>query len=258
MTGFKILPFPAERKVIVDAGYAAWRRHVIYGLVEVDVTEARERILAAREQEGGDLSFTAFIVASLAQAIAAEPKVQALRDWRGRLVVFEDVDVVTLIEAQAGRVAIPHVIRAANRRTVAEISAEIRAVQARPQQSKQSGGLVKLAGRLPRWVRLMFYGLLKLNPHQFKRIQGTALVTSVGVFGKHSGWGVPFLPFHTLGLTVGGIGQKPGVHEGRIEIREYLSLTLAFDHDIVDGAPAARFGRRLVELIECAEVLGKR
>jgi len=38
--------------------------------------------------------------------------------------------------------------------------------------------------------------------------------------------------------------------EGRIEPREILSLTVVFDHDVIDGAPAARFARRLVELIK--------
>ena len=38
--------------------------------------------------------------------------------------------------------------------------------------------------------------------------------------------------------------------EGRIEPREILNLTVVFDHDVIDGAPAARFVRRLVELIE--------
>jgi pyruvate/2-oxoglutarate dehydrogenase complex dihydrolipoamide acyltransferase (E2) component len=70
------------------------------------------------------------------------------------------------------------------------------------------------------------------------------------MFGHGSGWGLNFLSFHTLGLTVGGIAQKPGVIEGRIEIREYLSLTITFDHDIVDGAPAARFAQRFKELLE--------
>ena len=37
---------------------------------------------------------------------------------------------------------------------------------------------------------------------------------------------------------------------GRIEPREILNLTVAFDHDVVDGAPAARFVRRLLEVIE--------
>ena len=51
-------------------------------------------------------------------------------------------------------------------------------------------------------------------------------------------------------VTLGGIGEKPGVVAGRIEIREYLSLTVSVDHDIVDGAPATRFARRLRELME--------
>jgi pyruvate/2-oxoglutarate dehydrogenase complex dihydrolipoamide acyltransferase (E2) component len=49
---------------------------------------------------------------------------------------------------------------------------------------------------------------------------------------------------------VGGITWKPTVVEGRIEPRKILNLTVTFDHDIVDGGPATRFVRRLVELIE--------
>jgi pyruvate/2-oxoglutarate dehydrogenase complex dihydrolipoamide acyltransferase (E2) component len=51
-------------------------------------------------------------------------------------------------------------------------------------------------------------------------------------------------------VTVGGIGEKPGVVNGHIAIRDYLSLTISFDHDIIDGAPAARFTQRLKDLIE--------
>jgi len=56
--------------------------------------------------------------------------------------------------------------------------------------------------------------------------------------------------YHTLGLTLAGIGSKRGVVNGRIAIREYLHLTISVDHDIVDGAPAARFAQQLRELIE--------
>ena len=45
--------------------------------------------------------------------------------------------------------------------------------------------------------------------------------------------------------------------EGRIEPRERLNLTLVFDHDVIDGAPAARFARRLVELIDSGYGLDK-
>ncbi len=74
-------------------------------------------------------------------------------------------------------------------------------------------------------------------------------MTAIGMFGKGAGWGIP-LPSHALWITVGGIGEKPGVVDGHIAIREYLSLTISFDHETIDGAPAARFTQRLKELIE--------
>jgi pyruvate/2-oxoglutarate dehydrogenase complex dihydrolipoamide acyltransferase (E2) component len=255
MSNFDILPFPPGREIVVDAGYLASGRHIIYGLVEVDVTRARElrRLLSTRDNT--DISFTAFIVTNLARAIASNPQVQAYRDWRGRLVVFHDVDVVTMIEPGPGAVAIPHIIRNANHRTVCDISDEIRSIQATPEKSEQQSPLVTLAPRVPRFVRLFFFWAVKKNPHWFKSLQGTVVVTSVGMFGRGGGWGIGFLPTHNLGLTVGGITQKPGVHDGRVEVREYLNLTVSFDHDIVDGAPAARFTRKLIELIEMATVL---
>ena len=81
--------------------------------------------------QGAPLSFTAFIVASLSKAVEAYPEVQAYRDWRDRLVVFHEVDVVTMIEPESGGVAIPHVVRGANRKTVSEITDEIRRIKAR-------------------------------------------------------------------------------------------------------------------------------
>lgn len=83
-----------------------------------------------------------------------------------------------------------------------------------------------------------------------KRSGGTVGLTAVGMFGKGAGWGVP-PPFPTpLMITVGGIGKKQGAIDDQATLREYLSLTVSVDHDIVDGAPAARFVQRLEELIE--------
>ena len=56
------------------------------------------------------------------------------------------------------------------------------------------------------------------------------------------------LPFGALGRW--GIIRKPAIVDGRIEPRDMLCLTVGFDHDVVDGAPAARFVERLVALIE--------
>ena len=55
---------------------------------------------------------------------------------------------------------------------------------------------------------------------------------------------------HTLGLTLGGIVERPALEGGVLVNREVLPVTLASDHDIVDGAPLARFAARLRELVE--------
>ena len=255
MSDYDLLPVSRAREIVVDAGYLGVGRHIIYGLAEVDVTQARQLLRAPSPDGGRPLSFTAFIVASLGRAIQAHPQVQAYRDWRGRRVIFHDVDVVTMIEPEPGQVAIPHIIRAANRKTVRQITDEMREIQARPGRSEQHGSLLALGQRAPRFARLLFFRALKLNPHWFRRFEGTVVLTSVGMFARGGMWGITFLPTHTLGLTVGGISAKAGVHEGSIAIREMLNLTLAFDHDLVDGAPAARFGGTLAELIETAAVL---
>lgn len=75
------------------------------------------------------------------------------------------------------------------------------------------------------------------------------MVTAVGMFGKGGGWGIPVANF-PLTVTLGGIVEKPGVIDERIEVREYLDVTVSFDHDIIDGAPVARFTRQFRELVE--------
>jgi pyruvate/2-oxoglutarate dehydrogenase complex dihydrolipoamide acyltransferase (E2) component len=252
---YDLYPFPPEREIVVDAGYLGTGRHIIYALVELDVTCARELLRTASSTQGRALSFTAFLAASLARAIASHARVQAYRDWRGRLVVFHDVDVVIMVEPEPGAVAIPRIIRGANRKTVFDISDEIRSFQSKPDMEKRGGKLTGFAPKVPRFVRLGFFRLLKWNPHWFKRLSGTVIVTSVGMFGRGGGWGLGFLPLHTLGVLVGGIASKPAVHEGEIAIREFLNLTVSFDHDIVDGAPAARFVRSLADLVEGAAAL---
>lgn len=246
----ELLPFVHERELVVDAGYLAARRHIVHGLLEVDVTVPRGILKGSSGADGRPLSFTAFLIASYARAIQAHPAVHAYRDLRRRLVVFHEVDVATLVEPKPGAVAFPIVLRRANTRSVRELSDEIRSVQATPRPAGGPGWLVTLAPRLPRFARLLYYRGLKLNPNWVKQVQGTAIVTSVGMFGRHAGWGMAFLASHTLGLTVGGIGERPVVREGTVVPRECLDLTISFDHDVVDGAPAARFTRTLVEIIE--------
>jgi pyruvate dehydrogenase E2 component (dihydrolipoamide acetyltransferase) len=49
---------------------------------------------------------------------------------------------------------------------------------------------------------------------------------------------------------VGRIVNKPVGFEGQIVLRDMMTLSLSFDHRLIDGAPAARFLQRIKQLIE--------
>jgi pyruvate/2-oxoglutarate dehydrogenase complex dihydrolipoamide acyltransferase (E2) component len=252
---YDILPFPSARNPIVDTGYVAAKRHIIHGFLELDVTEARRIIKGTTGSDGKPISFTAYLVASYARAIQQHPNVQAFRDIFGRLVIFHEVDVSTMIEPRPGAVAIPHLIHNAQARTVRDISEEIRALQSSVHPWGKMEGFVKMGAKMPRFLRLGYMRLLKLNPSRFKKIGGTTMVSSIGMFGKRGGWGLGFLGYHTVGMLVGGISEQPIAYQGSIALRECLHVTLSFDHDIVDGAPAARFARAFTDLVEEAKAL---
>jgi len=251
---FDILPFPSSRQVIIDSGYLSSRRHIIHGFFELDVTEARRILKGTSGSDGRPLSFTAFVISSFAKAIQLHPQVQAYRDIRGRLIIFHDVDVSTLVEPSPGAVAIPRVLRNTQARSVRDISEEIRGIQTNPHPWGDLEPTMKIGSRLPRFTRLLYLRALKLNPKWMKQVAGTTLVSAIGMFGKRAGWGIGFLGSHTLCLLVGGIAEKPMSYEGKIALRECLHVTLSFDHDIVDGAPAARFARSFSDLVESATV----
>jgi hypothetical protein len=56
-------------------------------------------------------------------------------------------------------------------------------------------------------------------------------------------------------VTVGGISTKPRYIDGELQPRELLDLTISVDHEIVEGAPPARFARRLTALLGQADGL---
>jgi pyruvate/2-oxoglutarate dehydrogenase complex dihydrolipoamide acyltransferase (E2) component len=51
------------------------------------------------------------------------------------------------------------------------------------------------------------------------------------------------------------MARRPKVVDDQVAVRDVLDMTLTIDHNVVDGAPAARFAARLRELIERAAVL---
>ena len=253
---YQVVPFPKLRRVLEIMYPSVKRKPMIHGLLEVDVTKPRAFLHKYKAKTGEPLSFTAFIITCLARAVDEEKSVQALHKGGKRLVIFDDVDVAMPIERVMGgqKQPIVYIIRAANKKTILDIHREIRAAQVGSVE-KAWVGLADL-GRLQSWpmplIRVgwwIFCWLRRTYPQVQKRYGGTVGLTTVGMFAKGGGWGIP-LNDHTLDITLGGIGEKLSRVDGQIASREKLDITLSFDHAIIDGAPATRFTQRLRELIE--------
>ena len=256
---YQVVDLPVARRDTPNFLDLIQLKHSMYGLLEVDVTIARQFIAEHKARTGETLSFTGYITFCLARAVDENKSVQAYLKGNKQLVLFDDVDVGMTIEREINGTRAPmgHVIRRANHKSFMEIHQEIRSVQMQPVPANKG---------VPSWLRsilllpwpwpTLFVALLRglrrrdpTGPAGIVRTGGTVAVSAVGMFGQKSGWG--FLPTpYSLMLIVGGIARKPAIVDDRIEPRQMLSLTVIFDHDVVDGAPAARFVKRLVELIE--------
>ncbi len=254
---YRAIPFPRSRLVSVDFTRIGRRKNLIHGLIEADVTEARRRLREHRARTGEAISFTAFVVHCLAAAAAVDPWLLAYRSG-GKLIIFDDFDVNVLVETEVdGRsLALAHVLRGAQGRSVRSLHDEIRAVQAAPHQgySDKTRDRLRFYTRLPAPLRDLLMRAWIRSPHRFKALAGTVSVTAVGMFGEGGGWGLP-LSAYTLCLTIGGVALKPAILDGQVVAREFLCLTLTFDHDVVDGGPGARLADRLRKLIESGEGL---
>jgi pyruvate/2-oxoglutarate dehydrogenase complex dihydrolipoamide acyltransferase (E2) component len=249
---YRLLPYSRTRQAAQDLEIIQ-RKHLIHGLAEVDITGPRARLAAYQERTGEEISFTAWVVTCVARAVREQPTVQAYRQGRSHLLVFDDVDVTVFIERALpqGRSEVTfHVVRRADTKSLLAIHQELRDAQRPSGQSSSGLPVVQIYEALPRFARRMLIRLAKRFPALWTQIGGTVAVTAVGMFAKDlGGWGIP-QTWNTLDVTVGSTARKPGIFAGQIGVREYLSITASFDHDVVDGAPAARFCRRLAELLE--------
>ena len=250
---FAFKDFPKIRNGYIDVLREGQRKRFIHGLFEVDVTDVRSKLREHKNKTGESLSFTSFVIHCLGKAVDENKMLHAFRKGGNKLVLFDEVDVSAQIEMELDghKIVKPHIVRAANKKSFREIHDEIRAAPAGKAEEEQRYESMHLFLSLPRFIRSFFWWIIASQPLIFKRLGGTVGMSAIGMFADGAGWGIP-ISFPTLMVTLGGIGEKPGVVDGRIEIREYLSLTISVDHDIVDGAPATRFSKRLKELIESA------
>lgn len=262
---YQVVELSPARRVLLSLLDLPRPKHCMYGLLEVDVTPVKQWIEECKAHTGEQLSFTGYLVFCLARAVEEDKMVQGYLRGRRQMVVYDDGDVGLMVEKKIGEkhTLAGHVIYAANRKSWREIHAEIRAAQSSPAPAGSAGAswfysALLLPWPLPNLALGLMAAAARRNPALFASLAGTVGVTAVGMFGEgQGGWGIAPIQ-HSLGLIVGSTAWKPAIVQGLVEPRELLNLTVTFDHAVVDGAPAARFTRRLVELIESGYGLGVR
>jgi pyruvate dehydrogenase E2 component (dihydrolipoyllysine-residue acetyltransferase) len=181
--------------------------------MEVDVSNA------SKLHEKLKISYTAIIVKAVAKALIEAPLLNASLDG-DKVKIFEDINVGVAVATDNGLV-VP-VIRNSNQKTLKEIDCEVIEMTAKAKEARLSKEDVS---------------------------GGTFTVTNLGMYGVDF-----FIPIINLGeaaiLAVGRITEKPVAVESRVEIRPIMVMSVAYDHRIVDGAPAAQFLQNVKEKME--------
>jgi hypothetical protein len=216
------------RRFALDAGYLGRKRHIVHGLIEVDITKPRLRLQELEAKLGEKPSFSAFIVNCIGGAVETNKHVHAYLNWRNQLVIFNDVNVNLMIEVDMDgrKIPMPHILKAVNKRTYLDIHRDIRSTQAEPHRSSGSK-YMRLFLLLPAFVRRIFNRIFMRFPVIFHSYSSSILVTALGMFFDGPGWGIT-MPNFSLTIALGGISEKPGVVDGQIEIREYLNILAHF------------------------------
>jgi pyruvate dehydrogenase E2 component (dihydrolipoamide acetyltransferase) len=187
---------------------------------EVDAGQfarARERFIA----QGVSVSYNDLLIHICAVALREFPAANA-RLGEGQIEYLDQVNVGLAVDTERG-LLVP-VVHDADRLTLPQIAAETARLVAAAR-----------SGRIP--------------PDDLSG--GTFTVTNLGMFGVEGFTPVINLPECCI-LGVGKIVRKPVVidERGTIAVQPTMTLSLVFDHRVIDGAPAARFLDRIAQLVE--------
>jgi pyruvate/2-oxoglutarate dehydrogenase complex dihydrolipoamide acyltransferase (E2) component len=255
---YKIETFPISRISTIDIGIAGLKKHHIKALIELDVTEAR-KMIREKKKLSEKISFNSWLIKCISHAVEESPQIHGIRKGKRKVAIFDDIDISIVIEReiQGEKVPLPYVIRKTNEKSISDICNEIRNGQ--KQSIKDEGDyilgekkndlLMKFYYTMPGFIRRIIWRNIIRSPFLTKQNMGTVIITSVGMMGKINGWVIP-VSVHPLCFAIGSIVKKPGVIDDRIEVREYLYITVLVDHDIIDGAPAVRALSKLTKLVE--------
>ncbi|WP_166877143.1 dihydrolipoamide acetyltransferase family protein [Salinibacterium sp. ZJ450] len=181
----------------------------------VDVTateELMESLASTREFRDIRLTIMTLVAKALCLAVARNPSINSRWDEAaGEIVTFRHVNLGIAAATERGLV-VPNV-KSAESLNLADLARAVSAVV----ESARAG---------------------TSTPAEFSG--GTITLTNIGVFGVDSG--IPILnPGEAAILAVGAVRRQPWEHRGEIALRSVLTLTLSFDHRLIDGEQGSRF-----------------
>ncbi|MDC7222926.1 MAG: 2-oxo acid dehydrogenase subunit E2 [Spirochaetales bacterium] len=246
----KIVPQSFLRKAVSASASVTGSKNTIHFITEVDVTKAMA-CLEELKKAGTPVSVTSFLTKAFAQTVT---KYRWMNSFiaRGKQIFLEDIIISILMEREIEGVSVPEpmVIHDVERKTPLEIGEEIKSAQSRSEQGNSLGDLSKARylNFIPPWLLKTFVRLADRNINMGIKY-GKLAITSVGMFSSKPLWVVPH-GSATILLSVGTITA-----DRQEEGRRILHLTASFDHDVIDGAPAARFMEDLCNEMESASCL---
>lgn len=213
----RVIPFSGMRRVIAQRMTESLRTTAQATLnAEADITD----LLRRRRQAGlrPNPTHADLVIRAAALALKSHPRLNAIL-LGDEIELLEDIHIGFSVPLPDG-LLVP-VIRNADHRPASAIAQESR--------------------RLARAARA---GRLTVDDVT----GGTFTVTDLGVYGVD--FFVPIInPPEVAILGLGRVANKLALHQGRRVVRARLMLCLAFDHRVVDGAPAAAFLRTLTRLL---------
>jgi hypothetical protein len=244
-------PWPRRRNNIVSL-LEAQRPHTVFGAVEVDVTAPLARIAAVQRQLRHALSFHAYVLWCFGQTVGVHKQVQAFR-WRGRVILFDDVDISTVVEKPAGlglRIPLALVVRSVQARSHAQVQWEIRQALLNDGSAELCRWGLRLE-RLPGFVRSILWSGLFSHPFLHKRFLGTVGLTNLQVPGMdRRAYAFPPNP-NLCTLAIGNFFSEVRLDEdGQARRHRLFTLGASCDHEVIDGAPLMRAACHLAQMIE--------
>lgn len=252
---------PRSRIATFDVFSVGLSRHHVSALLELDVTDGREK-LKALKRTGKKASFNAWIIKMISKALEQHREATGFIINKRKLMIFIDINVSIMVEKEldGNKVPLPLVIEKTNEKNIEEITREIE--DARNQVlsgkdivlQKRSAKYERFYYHLPGFLRRMVWRFILNHPEFAFKKMGNVIITSPGMAGKINGWFI-HRSIHPVSFGIGSVMKKPLVIDDEIRIREVLNMTVLLDHDVIDGAPMVRFMNDLTRLIEKGDEL---